>query len=149
MHQRSHSWAGTLHEHEIDSEALTGNPLSDPHLRPLLVYTTPAYAAEPDRRFPTLYVIQGLTGMVEMWRNRKAFQPNVVELVDTLFADAGVQPAIVVYVDAFTALGGSQFLDSPATGRYHTYLCDEVVDWVDAHYRTLPDAAHRGIAGKS
>jgi S-formylglutathione hydrolase FrmB len=149
MQSRSHPWAGALREHAIDSEALTGNPLGDPHARPLLVYTPPAYAAEPERRFPVLYVIQGLTGMVEMWRNRKPFQPNVVELVDALFAEPAVPPAIVAYVDAFTALGGSQFLDSPATGRYHTYLCDEVVDWVDAHYRTLPEAAHRGIAGKS
>jgi len=46
-------------------------------------------------------------------------------------------------------LGGSQFLDSPGTGRYHTYLCDEVVPFVDARFRTLPGAAHRGIAGKS
>ena len=38
---------------------------------------------------------------------------------------------------------GSQFLDSPATGRYHTYLCDEVVPWVDAHYPTLPRREHR------
>jgi S-formylglutathione hydrolase FrmB len=35
------------------------------------------------------------------------------------------------------------------TGRYHTYLCDEVVPWVDERYRTLSDAANRGIAGKS
>jgi S-formylglutathione hydrolase FrmB len=54
-----------------------------------------------------------------------------------------------VYVDCWTSLGGSQFLDSPGTGRYHTYLCDEVVAWVDATYRTLPAAEHRGIAGKS
>jgi len=40
-------------------------------------------------------------------------------------------------------------LDSPGTGRYHTYLCDEIVPWVDAHYRTLPQREHRGIAGKS
>ena len=44
---------------------------------------------------------------------------------------------------------GSQFVDSPATGRYHTYLCDELVPWVDDRYRTLADAAHRGIQGKS
>jgi hypothetical protein len=55
----------------------------------------------------------------------------------------------VVYVDAWTAYGGSQFVDSPGTGRYHTYLCDEVVPFVDAHYRTMPSAAHRGISGKS
>ena len=149
MPSRSHPWAGALHELEIDSEALTGNPLGDPHLRPLWVYTPPTYDADPERRFPTIYVIQGLTGMLEMWRNRKAFQPNVLELVDTLFADPGIPPAIVVYVDAFTALGGSQFVDSPAIGRYHTYLCEEIVPFVDARFRTLPDAAHRGIAGKS
>src|SRR5205807_9736779 len=55
----------------------------------------------------------------------------------------------VVYVDAWTSLGGSQFLDSPATGRYHSYLCDEVVPWVDARYRTLAHRDHRGIQGKS
>jgi S-formylglutathione hydrolase FrmB len=54
-----------------------------------------------------------------------------------------------VFVDAWSSLGGSQFLDSPATGRYHTYLCEEVVPFVDRRYRTLDAAAHRGIAGKS
>jgi S-formylglutathione hydrolase FrmB len=146
---RHHAWAGTLDTLEIDSQALTGNPLGDPHVRPLFVATTPAYATEPSRRFPTIYIIQGLTGMVEAWLNRKPFQPNVPELIDALFAVPATPPAIVVYVDAFTALGGSQFVDSPAIGRYHSYLCDEVVAFVDARYRTLPDAAHRGIAGKS
>ena len=58
-------------------------------------------------------------------------------------------PAILVWVDAWTSLGGSQFVDSPGTGRYHTYLCDEVVPLVDERYRTLAGAAHRGISGKS
>jgi S-formylglutathione hydrolase FrmB len=84
-----------------------------------------------------------------MWRNRSAFRPNVLELVDDLFAEQGCPPARVVFVDAWTSYGGSQFLDSPAVGRYHTYLCDEVVPFVDACYPTLSDAAHRGIAGKS
>ena len=52
-------------------------------------------------------------------------------------------------VDAFTAVGGSQFLDSPAIGNYHTYLCDELVPYVDANFPTLPEARHRGIQGKS
>ena len=52
-------------------------------------------------------------------------------------------------VDAFTAVGGSQYVDSPGIGNYHTYLCDELVPFVDANYPTLPDAAHRGIQGKS
>lgn len=143
-----HSWAGRIDERAIDSEALTGNALGDPHRRPLYVYTPPGYDDAPDRRYPSIYLIQGMTGQVDMWRNRKAFTPSVLETIDTWFADAAA-PAIVVFVDAWTRLGGSQFVDSPATGRYHMYLCDEVVPFVDAAYRTLPDAAHRGIAGKS
>jgi S-formylglutathione hydrolase FrmB len=143
-----HAWAGRIDEHLFDSQALTGNPLGDPTQRPVYVYTPPGYDAT-GRRYPSIYVIQGLTGQLDMWRNRKAFQPNVLELVDSLFAGQTTPPAIVVFVDAWTSLGGSQFLDSPGTGRYHTYLCDEVVPFVDGRYRTLADAAHRAISGKS
>ena len=87
-----------------------------------------------------------MTGQIDMWRNRSAFRPNVVELVDRLFADEGCPPARVVFVDAWTSYGGSQFVDSPAVGDYHTYLCDELVPFVDGSYAT---SALRGIAGKS
>jgi len=139
---------GRIEEHVFASTALQGNRLGDPHARPLWVYLPPGYDDEPDRRYPTLYQIQGLTGQLDMWRNRAAFRPTVPELVDELFA-TGAPPCLVVWVDAWTSLGGSQFLDSPGTGRYHTYLCDEVVPWVDGRYRTLASPAHRGIAGKS
>ncbi len=144
-----HAWAGRVDEHILDSQALTGNPLRDPHRRPLYVYTPPGYDEDPERRYPSVYLIQGMTGQLDMWRSRKAFMPTVLEAVDAWFADAGNTPAVVVFVDAWTSYGGSQFVDSPGTGRYHTYLCDEVVPFVDAGYRTLADAAHRGIAGKS
>jgi hypothetical protein len=141
--------AGSLDEHELDSAALLGNPLGDPHRRPLWVYAPPAYAAEPDTRFPAIYLIQGHTGQLDMWHNRSAFRPTVPELIDRLFAEEGCPPALVVFVDAWTSYGGSQFLDSPGVGNYHSYLCDEVVPFVDARYRTLAAAQHRGIAGKS
>jgi len=144
-----HTWRGRLDEHALDSQALTGNPLGDPHRRPLYVYLPPGYDDDPSRRYPSVYLIQGLTGQLDMWRNRKAFQPSVLESVDDWFDGHRDASAIVVYVDAWTSLGGSQFLDSAGTGRYHTYLCDEIVPFVDARYRTLTDAAHRGIAGKS
>ena len=141
--------AGRLDEHVIASELLRGNPLGDPSERPLWVYVPPGYDAEPDRRYPSVYVIQGYTGHVAMWRNRTPFRQPFLETADAVFARGDAPPAIVVYVDAWTAYGGSQFVDSPGTGRYHSYLCDEVVPWVDARYRTRPDAAHRAITGKS
>jgi S-formylglutathione hydrolase FrmB len=90
-----------------------------------------------------------MTGQLDMWRNRSAFRPNVLERIDTLFAEEDCPPALVVAVDAWTSYGGSQFIDSPGTGRYGEYLCDEIVPFVDARYRTLAEPAHRGLTGKS
>ena len=141
--------AGRLERRTIVSALLADNPLGDPAERPLEVYLPPGYDDEPERRFPAVYVIQGYTGTVGMWHNRSPFRPTFPEAADALFAGGGAPPCVVVYVDAWTAYGGSQFVDSPGTGRYHSYLCDEVVPFVDREYRTLAAAAHRGISGKS
>jgi S-formylglutathione hydrolase FrmB len=66
-----------------------------------------------------------------------------------MFASGDCPDAIVVFVDAWTSLGGSQFLNSTGTGRYMDYLCDEIVPFVDDRYPTLAGRDHRGLAGKS
>ena len=63
-------FAGRLDEHAFESEALKGNALDDPHVRPLWVYVPPGYDDEPENRYPSIYLIQGLTGQLDMWRNR-------------------------------------------------------------------------------
>jgi hypothetical protein len=141
-------YKGRFEELSIESKLLVGNALGDPHVRPLTVYLPPGYD-QSDRRYPVIHVIQGLTGQIDMWKNRSAFRPNFLELVDELFASGKAPPCIVAFPDCWTRLGGSQFLDSPGTGRYHSYLCDEVVPFVDRRYRTLASRDHRGIAGKS
>jgi Putative esterase len=134
--------AGRFDEHVFESAALRGNPLGDPATRPLWVYVPPDAVDEP---LPALYLIQGHTGQLDMWRNRSAFRPTVPELVDRLFAEEGCPSAYVVFVDAWTSYGGSQFLDSPGVGNYHTYLCEEIVPFVDERYPT----SGRAITGKS
>jgi S-formylglutathione hydrolase FrmB len=138
MEPWSKELAGSLDEHEIDSAALAGNPLGDPARRPLWVYTPPG--TEDDAALPAVYVIQGFTGQIDMWRNRSPFRPTVLELIDDLRA-----PARVVFVDAWTSFGGSQFVDSSGVGNYHTYLCEDVVGFVDERYPT----SARAVAGKS
>lgn len=140
--------AGRLDQTIFDSAYLRGNPLGDPHERPVLVYLPPGYD-ESDQRYPSIYVAIGYTGHVGMWFNRPAFRQPYPELLDAMFATGEVPPAIVVFVDAWTKYGGSQYLDSPGTGQYHSYLCDELVPWVDARYRTIADRDHRAITGKS
>ncbi len=141
--------AGRIDEHVIDSPALAGNHLGDPSRRPLWVYVPPGYDDDADRRYPAVYVIQGYTGQIAMWANRSPWATSYPEAADAVFASGQAPPCVVVYVDAWTTYGGSQYVDSPGTGAYHTYLCDDVVGFVDAHYRTLADPAHRGIQGKS
>jgi hypothetical protein len=145
----SYELAGRIDEHALESEVLKDNALGDPSVRPFWVYVPPGYDDEPERRYPCIYVIQGLTGQIDMWRNRSAFRKNFPELADELFASGDSPPCVLAFVDGWTSIGGSQFIDSPGTGRYHTHICEELVPFVDANYRTMPEAAHRGIAGKS
>ena len=142
-------FAGRIDHAVIDSTLLRGNPLGDPHLRPLAIYLPPGYDEESERRYPVIFAFPGYTGHVGMFFNRTMFRQSFPELVDAMFASGDVPPAIVVYADAWTSYGGSQYLDSPATGRYHSYICDELVPWVDTRYRTIPDRDHRAITGKS
>ncbi len=141
--------AGNLDELVIDSDLLRDNPLGDPYERPLWVYSPPGYDADSSVRYPSIYVIQGFTGTISMWHNRSPYRQPFLETADAVFADGRAPGCIIVYVDAWTSFGGSQFVDSPGTGNYHSYLCDEVVPFVDAHYRTIDAAASRAILGKS
>jgi len=140
--------AGGFTRERIASTALCDNPLGDPFERTLWVYTPPGYA-DTDRRYPTIYFLHGYLGRVDGLWNWVGFQPGVPQLIDELFADPSVDPAIVVLVDAWTKIGGSQYLNSPATGRYLDYLAEDVVAAVDERYRTIPDRDHRALSGKS
>ncbi|MFD7906173.1 alpha/beta hydrolase-fold protein [Kitasatospora sp. NPDC059747] len=141
--------AGLIEEHTIDSSLLRENILGDPHVRPLWVYTPPGYDPGSERMYPTIYLLQGFTGTLQDWCTHSPFRQNVPQLVDGLFRRGDAPPAILVFVDAWTSYGGSQFIDSTGTGRYHSYLCEEIVPWVDQEYRTIQDCAHRAITGKS
>jgi S-formylglutathione hydrolase FrmB len=141
--------AGRLDRRSITSELLVGNPLGDPHERPIWVYVPPGYDNNQDISYPAVYVIQGYAGHVSMWANRSPFRQPFIETADAVFAEGRAPGCVVVYVDAWTRYGGSQFVDSTGTGNYHSYLCEEVVPWVDEHYRTIADRESRGIAGKS
>jgi S-formylglutathione hydrolase FrmB len=139
--------AGRLDREVIESDLLRGNPLGDDHRRALWIYTPPGYD-DSDERYPTVYAIQGYTGQVTMWANRTAYRKSFIETADEVFA-SGTPGCVVVYVDAWTRYGGSQFVDSPGTGKYMSYICDEIVPWVDARYRTIDAPASRAVAGKS
>jgi enterochelin esterase-like enzyme len=141
--------AGRLEQLVVESEVLRDNPLGDPARRPLWVYLPPGVPEDDAAGLPSIYVIQGFTGQLDMWANRTFFEPTVLERLDALFSGGDCPAAVLVFVDAWTSYGGSQFINSTGTGRYMDYLCDEVVAFVDSRYPTLPAAEHRGLTGKS
>jgi hypothetical protein len=140
---------GTVDRLVVESELLDGNPLGDPSRRPLWVYRPPGVELDHPRPLPSVYVIQGFTGQLDMWHNRVAFEPTLVERLDAMFAAGECPDAVVVLVDAWTSFGGSQFLNSSSTGRYLDYLCDEVVPFVDGRYPVAAERDRRGLTGKS
>lgn len=132
---------------DFESAALAGNALGDPTTRQVWVYLPPGYDADEDA-YPVLFVLTGFTGRGRMALNDGAWSPPLDQRMDRLIAAGEAEPAILVLPDCFTRLGGSQYLNSTATGRYEDHVVDELVPWVDATFRTRGDG-HRGVLGKS
>lgn len=133
----------------FDSAVLRGNPAGDPHVRRVPVYLPPSYDAAPGRRYPVVFVLTGFTGRGRMLLNDNPWSPALDDRMDALIASERSGEMILVMPDCFTRFGGSQYLDSPATGRYATHVVEELVPWVERTFRTRPGRDHRGVAGKS
>jgi len=147
--------AGTLVVLEHTSKILAGNPLGDPHVRKLGVWLPPQYDQDsaargaPAKRFPVLWDLVGFTGSGLGHTGWKPFGYNVPERAARLIHEQKMGPAIIVFPDCFTALGGNQYVNSPAIGDYADYLTRELIPFVDREFRTLASREHRGCFGKS
>ena len=140
---------GTVVRPVVESKLLAGNPLGDPVDRETPVYLPPSYDDEPNRRYPMILAIVGFTGTGRMLLNEDWFEPNLAERLDRLIDAGEMGEAIVVMPDAATRYGGSQYVDSSATGPYGRYTAVEVIEWADRTFRTIPRREARGVFGKS
>lgn len=132
----------------ITSQALQNNPLGDPATRQIPVYLPPGYA-ESSETYPAVYLLAGFTGRGAFMLNDSAFDEPIQERLDRLILSGQIRPMLVVMPDGFTRYGGSQYLNSSATGRYEDHLVEELVPFIDDRYRTRPEPAYRAISGKS
>jgi S-formylglutathione hydrolase FrmB len=132
-----------------DSKILRGNRLGDPHVRKVTVWLPPQYESHPKQRFPVFYDLVGFTGSGPAHVNWRPFDENVPERAARLMHEGKMGPAIIVFPDCFTALGGNQYINSSAIGNYADYLTEEIIPFVDQHFRTLASREHRACFGKS
>src|SRR4051794_17806814 len=99
----------------LESRVLEGNALGDPYARDLPVVLPPGYDPQGSRRYPVLYGLTGFTGKGLGMLNWDPWQPNLPERLEQLYAE-GMPHVIVALPDCFTALGGSQYVNSAAVG---------------------------------
>jgi S-formylglutathione hydrolase FrmB len=133
----------------VDSSALAGNPLGDPARRSVPVWLPPSYDREPGRRYPTIFWLAGFSSTGASLFQGGPWQPSLDDRLERLIAGGHMGEVILVAPDCFTRFGGSQYLDSEASGRYETHVCGELIAAVDARFRTVAAREARAIGGKS
>lgn len=126
---------------------MKNNPLGDNFEREVYVYLPPDYDGE--KRFPVVYCLTGFTGRGKMLLNDSAFTPNLAQRMDKLINEGKIKPMITVMPDCFTYYGGSQYINSTATGNYEDYLTNELVQFVDENFLTISNQNSRAVMGKS
>lgn len=129
------------------SKILKNNPCGDKFIRDVYVYLPPDY--DETKIYPSVYVLTGFTGRGKMLLNDAAFTPNFAQRMDNLINDRKIRPMIAVLPDCFTHYGGSQYINSTATGNYEDYLTQEIVPFIDENFRTIKDKNSRAVMGKS
>lgn len=149
--KRPQGLAGRLVWVEHQSRVLADNPLGDPALRSFPVWLPPQYdlPAHKGRRYPVFFELAGYLGSGQGRANWRPLDENVPERAARLIHEKALGPVILVFPDCFTALGGTQYINSSAMGRYADYLTREIVPFIDREFRTLPSRDHRGVFGKS
>ncbi len=137
--------AGTVHRLTLQSEVLAGNLVGAPTRRQLDVYIPYGHDG---RGLPLLVDVVGFTAGGPIHTNWKNFGENVPERLDRLIATGAMPPVVVAFPDCFTRLGGNQYVNSVAMGRWDDFLRDEVVPTVEAQF-SCGGTGRRGLFGKS
>lgn len=136
---------GSWEKIKVHGQSLDGNLEGDSPDRDVFVYLPPSYMTSPNRRYPVVYFLHGYAAHAETyWKSL-----SVPAAADAAVADGSAHEMILVLPDAFTVYDGSMFSNSPTTGDWETYVAQDLITYIDSHYRTIADRSARGLAGHS
>src|SRR5277367_4286287 len=138
------SLKGRLDRITVHGKSLEGNLEGDSADRDVFVYLPPSYDRETARRYPVVYTLHGYGLHARQWVGFA----NVAGLEKGLAAGA-TKEMILVSPDAFSLHNGSFYSNSKTTGDWETYVAVELVNYIDAHYRTILNRMSRGLTGHS
>ena len=134
----------TVERIKVHAPTLEGNLEGEATDRDVLVVLPPSYAANPKRHYPVLYALHGYSIGAEQWTK----EIHVPQTIEGAFAK-GAREMIVVLPDSKTIHNGSMYSSSVTTGDFETFIARDLIRYIDAHYRTIPDRLSRGLAGHS
>jgi len=141
--------SSALENIQVHSVALENNKLGDSPDQPVAIYLPPSYKASPAKRYPSLYLLHGFDSNIRAWTSHGYQEMNLQDAMDALIQSGTVREMIVVVPNGRNAYLGSFYANSSVTGGWEDFVSRDLVAYVDSHYRTLPRAASRGIAGHS
>jgi S-formylglutathione hydrolase len=126
---------------KIPAPALENNLIGEATEREIRVYLPPSYGI-PDKRFPVIYYLPG-------YGDGDILGIRLPDSMDALIQNGKVNEMIVVVANGINRPGGSFYVNSPVTGNWEDFIVQDVVGYMDSHYRTLAQAESRGITGHS
>lgn len=129
---------------KVHARSIEGNLGGESADREVVVLLPPGYATNPNRRYPVIYALHGYSIGAEQWTH----EIRVPQTAEGAFAK-GAKEMIIVLPDSKTAYGGSMYSSSVTTGDFESFIARDLVAYIDAHYRTIPDRRSRGLAGHS
>jgi S-formylglutathione hydrolase FrmB len=136
--------AVTVEHIKVHGAALEGNLEGDAVDRDVLVFLPPGYGADSTRRYPVVYALHGYSIGAEQWSH----EIHVPQTIEGAFAK-GAREMIVVLPDSKTVHNGSMYSSSATTGDFENFVAHDLVGYIDAHYRTIPERESRGLVGHS
>lgn len=139
---------GTVLRVKVRSQALEGNLEGDSPVRDVSVYLPPGYSANRGRHYPVLYMLHGFTETDLSYFGPNTFT-NIPTITDRTLANHTARDMIIVTPNAMTVYGGSNYSSGATTGDWETFVSNELVSYVDDHFRTIRNRAGRGLAGHS
>ena len=133
---------GTVHRHYYHSQVIGAD-------RSFLVYTPASYVSDTDARFPVLFLLHGFGDDETAWTEvgRAHF------IADNLMADSRAKPMIIVMPNGHPVpIPEGQRPDSYSEDNRRALdaeIRNELIPFLEGHYRVEPDASNRGIVGLS
>lgn len=135
---------GILSYQRFIAASIIGNHGGEVALRRLTIYTPPGYLSGK-QRYPVIYLLHGY----EMNDSITEADIRLSSLLDTAITTHRIKPVIVVLPNSYTKYKGSFYTNSELTGKWSDYISQDVVQYIDKHYRSIPMRNSRGLAGIS